>query len=657
MSGNAVQVTWSTLPLAVAYTLERSEDSINFQSIASGLTSPDYSDSGITSGQAYFYRYRIEYSGGFVGAPSANSLPVTPGNPLLTPANLTAKASDVAQVSLSWVQSPNTVSYNVYRGGVSGGPYVFKANVPVTETAYVDNTVIPGAAYYYVVTAVNNSGVNSAYSNEAGVDFTVTVPSGLAANPTNGSIALSWNPSGGASQYYLYRSLEENGSYSLIYSGVTASFNDPDIRHATDYYYKVAARFTGGGTSHTSAAVLATGIATLDLTVPIELTDQPLASDQTDVVFDRTQTSFDPDDYDGTKSYFLEAVVTNQDDQSRSVLWVDQGGADYADLSVPAGTTAPTLIRVPLNSVPTAGIYRLKLEASTFLGQVQVLTARLLVKQTGATFTKLYFPLLSKPAVPTSSDALSPAHTTSSVAYEALSIANRYTRNTADQSTLEEFNTWELEAVVAAQQDAIGSVALRNVQRDALVEDSQTFFRGQTLALANVPISEGLENFSSSNEGEQYDVVARCDVNCTSEVQLYKAGLWLNVRDLSKVEVVQRLTLGASYPDGLPVLADARASVNLTDFSNPTFGFRVTGSTPLMSMMDVHLANAGTSDSSTSGMSQVSGSLLSFGLPDLMTQSTPMNLSIADGSRVVVEVNAPAGAQVRGAELVIRGHR
>ncbi len=657
MSGSAVQITWSSDPYASAYTLERSEDSINFQAIATGIATLSHTDSAVISGQAYFYRYRPEYTGGHIGAPSATSAPVTPGNSLLTPANLVAKASDVAQVSLQWVQSPNAVSYSVYRSGTAGGPYVFKASVTAPDTFYVDNTVIPGSAYYYVVTSVNDSGVNSPYSNESGVDFTVSVPSGLAANPANGTTQLSWNPAGGANQYYLYRSLEETGSYSLIYSGASTSFIDPDITHGVDYYYKVAARFSGAGTSHTSAAVMATGIATLDLVVPIELTDQPLASDVNEVTFESTQTSFDPDDYDGSRTYSLETVAMNLDSTDRSLKWVDSNGSEVGEVVITAGTTAPTLFRNTITIPSGLTAYRLRSQGTTEPAQLQVMSARLMVKQVGATRTKLYFPLLSKSSTPSSSDSLNPLHGTMSTDYSTLPSAQRFTRHLSAQSTLGEFNSWELEAVVSAQQDAIGSFALRNLSQNALVEDSQTYFKSDTVTLSRVPISDGLENFSTANEDNQYDLVVRCDRNCTNSVQIFKAGLWLKVLNLSQVEVVQRLTLGASYPEGAPVLTDSRAVVDLSGYSNPSFGLNVTASTPMMTILDVLLSSSGTSNSSTSGLNPVPGSTLSFGLPDMTTQATPMNLSLTNGDRLVVEVSGQAGAVVREAGLVIRAHR
>ena len=76
-------------------------------------------------------------------------------------------------VSLSWTASTSTVvGYNVYRGTVSGGPYTLLTSSPVAGTTYTDLAVASGQAYYYVVTAVNSSGTESVYSNQA----SATVP-------------------------------------------------------------------------------------------------------------------------------------------------------------------------------------------------------------------------------------------------------------------------------------------------------------------------------------------------------------------------------------------------------------------------------------------------------------------------------------------------
>jgi len=71
-------------------------------------------------------------------------------------------------VTLDWIPSTSPViGYNVQRGTVSGGPYTLLNSSLVTTTLYQDSSVQSGQTYYYVVTAVDSSNVESTYSNEA----------------------------------------------------------------------------------------------------------------------------------------------------------------------------------------------------------------------------------------------------------------------------------------------------------------------------------------------------------------------------------------------------------------------------------------------------------------------------------------------------------
>ena len=81
------------------------------------------------------------------------------------PTNLTANAAaGSGSVALAWSASPSAVGgYNVYRSTVSGGGYAQIASVPTTN--FTDT--VPSGTYYYVVTAVDASANQSAYSNEA----------------------------------------------------------------------------------------------------------------------------------------------------------------------------------------------------------------------------------------------------------------------------------------------------------------------------------------------------------------------------------------------------------------------------------------------------------------------------------------------------------
>jgi len=72
-------------------------------------------------------------------------------------------------VTLSWNTSTSSdvAGYNIYRGTVSGGPYTRINSTLNTAPYYSDSTVQAGQTYYFVTTAVDSSGLESSYSNQA----------------------------------------------------------------------------------------------------------------------------------------------------------------------------------------------------------------------------------------------------------------------------------------------------------------------------------------------------------------------------------------------------------------------------------------------------------------------------------------------------------
>lgn len=71
--------------------------------------------------------------------------------------------------TLNWVasNSPQITGYNAYRATQSGGSYTKVNTSLITATTYNDYGVQSGQTYYYVVTAVNSSNLESVYSTQA----------------------------------------------------------------------------------------------------------------------------------------------------------------------------------------------------------------------------------------------------------------------------------------------------------------------------------------------------------------------------------------------------------------------------------------------------------------------------------------------------------
>jgi hypothetical protein len=93
-----------------------------------------------------------------------------------SPANTAAASFSVSvaqgtaySVSLAWPSSPSSgvAGYNVYRSTVSGSGYTKINTGEVTGLGFVDGSVLDGATYFYVVTALDSSGNESNYSPQA----------------------------------------------------------------------------------------------------------------------------------------------------------------------------------------------------------------------------------------------------------------------------------------------------------------------------------------------------------------------------------------------------------------------------------------------------------------------------------------------------------
>jgi len=129
-------------------------------------SSGSYSFSGLSSGT---YAVTPERTG-YIFEPVVQSAVI--GGTSVSGINFTASALSSHTVLLRWQSSTSTVSgYNIYRGISSGGPYEKLNTSPVAADSYTDSSLAVSTTYYYVTTAVNASGVESTYSNQAVVNI------------------------------------------------------------------------------------------------------------------------------------------------------------------------------------------------------------------------------------------------------------------------------------------------------------------------------------------------------------------------------------------------------------------------------------------------------------------------------------------------------
>ena len=137
------------------------------------MSGAGFSASGVQSGQILTpgqnATLNVTYTPSATGSASG-SVTIT-SNATNSPTTVTLSGTGVQPVShsvtLTWTASTSTVAgYNVYRSTVSGGPYTKLNLTPVAATTYTDTTVQSGMTYFFVVTSVDSSGVESANSTE-----------------------------------------------------------------------------------------------------------------------------------------------------------------------------------------------------------------------------------------------------------------------------------------------------------------------------------------------------------------------------------------------------------------------------------------------------------------------------------------------------------
>ena len=106
-------------------------------------------------------------SGSFTGSLTASSN-ANNSSSTVALSGTAASSASAHSVALNWNASTSSVmGYFVYRGTASGGPYSRLIATADPATTYTDTSVQSGATYYYVVTSVNGSGQESAFSNQA----------------------------------------------------------------------------------------------------------------------------------------------------------------------------------------------------------------------------------------------------------------------------------------------------------------------------------------------------------------------------------------------------------------------------------------------------------------------------------------------------------
>jgi hypothetical protein len=392
-----------------------------------------------------------------------------------------------------------------------------------------------------------------------------------------------------------------------------------------------------------------------NIEVPIELVDYGLASKTTVATFSRSRTSLDTTDYDGDSvTYSFEVVAENSSGATKNAYLIDSLDSVVATLAIPA-TAGPTRLRTSFAPTPGANNYRIRLDATSSAGRLATYTGRILVRQVGATRTKIYIPLMAGMSRQSNSADDQNAHlddsTISSYSQPNGGWYSLWKKNISVYSQLAATNPWTFEAVMSAESGGTAYASLFNANTNLQIATSELTTTSSSPDMITRSFSDSSAGFNNLDNIE----VRIKEVGGTSHI--YHAGIWLKLENLSHGEVFYRELTSENWTVGSSAQDEnyARLLPDLSLYLVPTFYHELVANVDSGTSCSESLFDNGVSDATITGII-VSGSTLTMSSVPLTIQRTSA-LSLIAGHRYSAHMsdnNGPGGCYPVNSFLVIK---
>ena len=348
----------------------------------------------------------------------------------------------------------------------------------------------------------------------------------------------------------------------------------------------------------------------VNLEVPIELLDVGASSQTGPLTFSRSRTSLNTSDYDGVVSFSFEVITTNNSTATKNIYLVDSSGTALANVVVPPGTSVPTRMRVGFNPTIGANDYRIKLDGTINLDELNAYVARILVKQVGATQTKIYVPMTGGYAANAIDTDDSTAASDGSIYGTGIYNQNAsyyfslWKKNNSAFSQLAPANPYTFEAVLSTStaNSTTASASLFNYTTGNQIFASEVTTTSASPSLVSISFSDSAANFANLDDIE----VRVKNSGANSGSWIYRSGIWIKLTNLTHAEVYYRYSkliwLNSSHQlqyQWNMVLLD-KSLFDSPMIYNEGSGYVTALTTPCMTdIFDIGLNDSGTTGSST----------------------------------------------------------
>jgi len=236
----SVKVTWSAVTGATGYELYRSNSLSGAYTKVATSTVTEYTNAGLTTGKAYYYKVRgYKVIGTAIYYSSSSAVKIGVPLPGLVISGISAVSS--TSIKISWRAVSSVSGYQLYRSTSATG--TFTRATSRTSTTYSNTGLKAGTAYYYKVRVYKVIGTATYYGPFSAIKTGVTLLA-KPATPTTAalgstSVKVSWGAVTGATGYQLYRATSASGSYTRITSDTATVYTNSGLTAGKAYYYKV----------------------------------------------------------------------------------------------------------------------------------------------------------------------------------------------------------------------------------------------------------------------------------------------------------------------------------------------------------------------------------------------------------------------------------
>lgn len=232
-TAHGVALSWSSLALAEAYTIERSRDAVNFQPVRTTTTTYAVDDD-LEPGEIYIYRLRADT---LLGRPA--SAPVLVRAPAAAVEGLRAFGRSSESIILEWRDVVGEQGYRIERS-VDGQQFESVATVPENACSYHDDDAEPGERYAYRVVTLN-AGESDAISEPV---WALSCVADLTADVVAADgVKLNWRIADSPMLLLVERAVGDGDEFVTIasLSGSAREFLDDNAVTDKDVRYRVVA--------------------------------------------------------------------------------------------------------------------------------------------------------------------------------------------------------------------------------------------------------------------------------------------------------------------------------------------------------------------------------------------------------------------------------